>query len=236
MTQKTALILTTALTVFMIIVATALALRVSQPTTPIADAAPIAVPVTEMPTTVPPTAGESAATPPVTLSPEEVLQREALYRQRLAEANAQLEAAYTQMRQLQQQLQQLQEQNNLLLQREQLYQQRLQEANRLLAQGGQATQASAIDSGLPASQEPIPSAPSSPPPSSPVGDTSISPEQAAWIAQSYVGGGNVHEVELKNKYGVTAYKVEVGGYEVYIDAYTGQIVFSKNEHDEDHDD
>jgi uncharacterized membrane protein YkoI len=243
MTQKTALILTTALTVFMIIVATALALRLGNPTTPVADAAQAVPTVDVVPVT----------TPSQNLSLEEVLQRDAVYRQRLEEANAQLEAAYTQMRRLQQQLQQLQEQNNLLLQREQLYQQRLQEANRLLgqgntasaastaqAQGGPAGQAPTTDGSLPAPQGSIPSTPSSSQPFAPAVSGPILPEQAAQIAQSYVGGGNVYEIELKNESGMVVYKVKVDGYEVYIDAYTGQVVFSKFDKDsgyyDDHDD
>lgn len=117
MSRKPALILTSALTAFVLIVAGALAVRLG---TSNASTVPAAT-VDPAPATVPATA-------------EAVLQRELLYQQRLEDANAQLQQAYEQMRQLQAQVQQLQAQNATLLEREQIYRQRLQEANRLLQQ------------------------------------------------------------------------------------------------------
>lgn len=126
MSRKTALILTAALTMFVIVVAGALAVRLGASN---ADPTPVA-------------AVETATVAPTTtaIAADAVLQREALYRQRLEEANAQLQQAYEQLRQLQAQIQQLQAQNATLLQREQIYQQRLAEANRLLQQSAQVVQ------------------------------------------------------------------------------------------------
>ncbi len=120
MSRKTALILTAALTTFVIVVAGALAVRLGAAN---ADPAPAA-------------AVETATVAPNTtaIAADAVLQREALYRQRLEEANTQLQQAYQQLQQLQAQVRQLQAQNATLLQREQVYQQRLAEANRLLQQ------------------------------------------------------------------------------------------------------
>lgn len=123
MSRKTALIITTALTAFVLIVAGALAVRLG-----ISHADP-ALAVSVDPTT---------ANAPV--ATEIVQQREALYRQRLDLANAQLEQAYGQMQQLQTQLQQIQMQNATLLEREVVFQQRLEEANSMLQQGAATVQ------------------------------------------------------------------------------------------------
>ena len=125
MSRKTALILTAALTMFVIVVAGALAVRLGASG---ADPTPVA-------------AVETATVEPI-VTGDAVRQREALYQQRLEEANAQLQQAYEQLRQLQSQIQQLQAQNATLLQREQIYQQRLEEANRLLQQSVQIVQPS----------------------------------------------------------------------------------------------
>ncbi len=206
MSRKTALILTAALTVFVLVVSTALAIRLG---TFSADPAPSAE-VNSTTSTVP-------ATVEAVVPQEQILQREQSYQQRLEEANAQLQQAYQQLQQLQAQLQQLQAQNAILLEREQIYQQRLEEANRLLQQ----------------------SAAASSPPSGPGSQLQegtllttgnmISAEQAAQIAVQYVGGGGVRKVELEDERGALTYEVKVGGSEVYVDAYTGQVVYAEYE-------
>lgn len=123
MTRKTALILTTALTVFVLAATVALAVR-------------LGIPAVESTSTV-----ESDSAAATDFSPTQMLpQREEVYRKRLKEANAQLQQTYEQVQQLKSQLQQLQEQNARLLQREEVYRERLQEANRLLQQGAPAVQ------------------------------------------------------------------------------------------------
>ncbi|MFQ5855252.1 MAG: hypothetical protein ACE5LU_06380 [Anaerolineae bacterium] len=121
MSRKTALILTSTLTAFVLIVTAALAVRLGTFNTAPTPAAAVDSP----PATVPATA-------------EAVLQRESLYQQRLEDANTEPQQTYEQVRQLQAQLQQLQTLNATLLKRDQIYQQRLQEANRLLQQSAPA--------------------------------------------------------------------------------------------------
>lgn len=104
MSRKLALILTTVLTVFVLVTAVALALRLRGADVSVAD---------DMPT-----APTAASTP---------TDREAQYRQRLEEAN-------TRLLELQAQVEQLQAQNAQLLERDRQFQQRIEEANRLLQQ------------------------------------------------------------------------------------------------------
>jgi hypothetical protein len=128
MSQKLALLVSVALTVFVVIVAGALATRlggVTSDATPSADRPQLAQ------------EDLSKQISPVPL--EVVQQREQQYRQRIDEANARLRQADEQQHRLQARLQELQSHNATLLERERTYQQRLQEANSLLQQWAPAT-------------------------------------------------------------------------------------------------
>ncbi|MCX7851704.1 MAG: hypothetical protein N2383_02865 [Caldilineales bacterium] len=140
MSRQLALMLTTALTVFVLGIGAALAWQIqNRPAS--ADATSIEadplppVMVESQPVT---TTAPMMATAPLT-DPE----REALYRQRIEEANQRL-------LQLQAQVEQLRAQNAQLSQREHIYQQRLDEANRLLQQ--LSTTNSLAQGGLPGGQ------------------------------------------------------------------------------------
>lgn len=59
----------------------------------------------------------------------------------------------------------------------------------------------------------------------------VSSEQAVAAATAYLGGGTVVEVEREYEHGVDVYKVKFNdGSEVYVDAYTGQVVYAEVEH------
>ncbi|MCS6888326.1 PepSY domain-containing protein [Chloroflexus sp.] len=67
----------------------------------------------------------------------------------------------------------------------------------------------------------------------------ISQEQAIAAATAYLGGGAVAKVEREHEHGVDAYEVKfTNGSEVYVDAYSGQVVYAKvkTTEQEDHDD
>ncbi|HXH10619.1 MAG TPA: hypothetical protein VNP04_12770 [Alphaproteobacteria bacterium] len=123
MSQRMAVVLSAALTVFVVIVAVALGARLGR-------SAP------EATSTVDPlpTAQRELGTVTSANVTEIVAQREQGYRQLVEEANGRLQQAYDNVRALQAQLLRLQSQNAALVEREQTYQQRLQEANRLLQQ------------------------------------------------------------------------------------------------------
>ncbi|WP_322815990.1 PepSY domain-containing protein [Chloroflexus sp.] len=71
----------------------------------------------------------------------------------------------------------------------------------------------------------------------------ISEDQAIAAAVAYLGGGTVKKVKREYDHGVDAYEVKFSdGSEVYVDAYTGQVVYAKvknvygddgDEHDDD---
>ena len=62
------------------------------------------------------------------------------------------------------------------------------------------------------------------------GDQEVIPaEEAARIAAAYVGGAAVREVELERERGVEAYEVKLDGAKVYVDAYTGEVLYAKRE-------
>lgn len=71
----------------------------------------------------------------------------------------------------------------------------------------------------------------------------ISEDQAIAAAVAYLGGGTVKKVKREYEHGVDAYEVKFSdGSEVYVDAYTGQVVYAKvknvygndgDEHDDD---
>jgi hypothetical protein len=123
MSQKMAVCVSAALTVFVLIVAGGLAVRLG-------GLPPAAMQAVE-PAPAARVESEAVASP-ATL--DVLIQREQRYRQQMEEANSRLQAAYHDMRALQAQLQRLQTQNATLTEREHTYQQRLQEANRLLQQ------------------------------------------------------------------------------------------------------
>lgn len=123
MSQKMAVVLSAALTVFVVIVAVALGARLR-------GSAPEATSTVDPPPTA---QGESGAITSANLT-EIVAQRERGYRQLVEEANGRVQQAYDNVRALQAQLQRLQSQNAVLVEREQTYQQHLQEGNRLLQQ------------------------------------------------------------------------------------------------------
>jgi hypothetical protein len=123
MSQKLAVLVSVALTVFVVMVAGALAVRLGSARPDVAPSADSSQAVLEERTQV--------------LSPwtmEVAQQRDQQYRQRLDEADTRLRRAGEQLRQLQAQRRELQSQNTMLLDRERTYQQQLQEANRLLQQ------------------------------------------------------------------------------------------------------
>lgn len=123
MSQKLAVLVSVALTVFVAIIAGALAVRLGSARPDAATSAdPSQAAVEEC----------SQGLSPSTM--ELLQQRDQQYRQRLDEADARLRRAGEQLRQLQAQRRELQSQNSTLLDRERAYQQRLQEANRLLQQ------------------------------------------------------------------------------------------------------
>ncbi|OAN42877.1 peptidase [Chloroflexus islandicus] len=67
----------------------------------------------------------------------------------------------------------------------------------------------------------------------------ISQEQAIAAATTYLGGGTVVKVKREYEHGVDAYEVKFAdGSEVYVDAYTGQVVYAKvkNADQREHDD
>lgn len=70
--------------------------------------------------------------------------------------------------------------------------------------------------------------------------TPISPDQAVAAATAYLGGGTVVKVEREYEHGVDVYEVEFrDGSEVYVDSYTGQVVYAKIKNsggDDDDDD
>lgn len=56
----------------------------------------------------------------------------------------------------------------------------------------------------------------------------ISPDQAVAAATAYLGGGTVVKVKREHEHGVDVYEVKFSdGSEVYVDAYTGQVVYAK---------
>jgi uncharacterized membrane protein YkoI len=110
----------------------------------------------------------------------------------------------------------LQDQNSVLLDRESAYQQEIQKANALLAQGA----ASSKDVALVIFED----------------ETIISEDEAISIAQQYTGGGNVREVEIEHEHGALVYEIEIGHSEIYIDAYSGEILYSEYDDDDDDDD
>ncbi|MGQ9775284.1 PepSY domain-containing protein [Chloroflexus sp.] len=71
----------------------------------------------------------------------------------------------------------------------------------------------------------------------------ISEDQAIAAAVAYLAGGTVEKVKREYEHGVDAYEVKFSdGSEVYVDAYTGQVVYAKvknvygddgDEHDDD---
>lgn len=231
MTKKAALVVTTLLTVFVLVMMMGVMTRltaVDASAGPSSDAAAQAVPQGAQ---VAPAAQSGAA--PV-IDAQLAQQREQIYRQRLDEANAQIQKANEQLRQMQ-------TQNTQMLQREQTYQQRLQEANsRLLRQAAsalatsQSTQASpqqaTIQPQTTISQQPGQVLTSRQQATQQLASQQmLSPEQAAAIAFQYIGGGRVSEVKLEHEHGAVAYEVKVGGGKVAVDAYNGDVLFSKQE-------
>jgi uncharacterized membrane protein YkoI len=109
----------------------------------------------------------------------------------------------------------LQNQNAVLLDREAVYQQEILKANALLTQGTLSPQ----DIELVIFED----------------EAIISEDQAIRIAQQYMGGGDVREVEIENEHGTLVYEIEIGHSEIYIDAYSGEILYSEYEDDDDDD-
>ncbi len=68
----------------------------------------------------------------------------------------------------------------------------------------------------------------------------ISPDQAVAAATAYLGGGTVVKVEREHEHGVDVYEVKFSdASKVYVDAYTGQVVYAKIKNsggDDDDDD
>ncbi len=238
MTKKAALVVTTLLTVFVLVMMMGVMTRltaVDASAGPSSDAAAQAVPQGAQ---VAPAAQSGAA--PV-IDAQLAQQREQIYRQRLDEANAQIQKANVQIQQANEQLRQMQTQNTQMLQREQTYQQRPQEANSRLTQ--QAASALATSQSTQASPQQATIQPQTTISQQPgqvltsrqqatqqlASQQMLSPDQAAAIAFQYIGGGRVSEVKLEHEHGAVAYKVKVGGGKVAVDAYNGDVLFSKQE-------
>lgn len=111
----------------------------------------------------------------------------------------------------------------LLREREAAYQAALAEANSRLAQANrQIEQANQQLAQVPAAPAAVVTAP-------------LEAEQAAQIALSYRGGGEVREVETEQEHGAVVYDVKfTDGASVYVDAATGQVVYARlgGEHEE----
>lgn len=198
MTKKGALVVTSLLTVFVLVIMLGVMTRLTaadasanSPSGAVAQAAPQGAQVAPI--------AQSSAAPVV--DAQLAQQREQIYRQRLDEANAQIQKANAQIQQANEQFRQMQAQNTQLLQREQTYQQ----------------------AGIPqptGQQQALPQLAS---------QQMLSPDQAAAIASQYMGGGRVGEVKLEREHGAVAYEVKIGGGKVAVDAYNGDVLFSKQE-------
>lgn len=238
MTKKGALVVTSLLTVFVLVIMLGVMTRLTaadasanSPSGAVAQAAPQGAQVAPI--------AQSSAAPVV--DAQLAQQREQIYRQRLDEANAQIQKANAQIQQANEQFRQMQAQNTQLLQREQTYQQRLQEANsRLMQPGAQAVAVSQSTQVSPQQTSPQQAAtPQQAGIPQPTGQQQalpqlasqqmLSPDQAAAIASQYMGGGRVGEVKLERAHGAVAYEVKVGGGNVAVDAYNGDVLFSKQE-------
>ena len=117
-----------------------------------------------------------------------------------------------------------------LQEREQLYRQRLEEAIARLQEASAEVQRRQALVGAPQGE------------AGPGlgGDSLLSEAVAVQTAVAYTGGGRVRGVELEREHGVTAYEVKLDRGKVYVDAYTGEVVYSKlprqTGEDEEHDD
>ncbi len=196
MSRKLALIVTTALTTFVLITVIALGTLLGTSNTsaqevPVATTEEALEPATEV-------TAVATEVPTNGIDAEIVQQREKAYRQRLEEANARL--------------QELQDQNAALLDREAAYRQEIQKANDLLAQNvGPSVE-------IPQENQSI-----------------ISADEAVSIARLFTDGGTVREIELEQEHGATVYEIEIGSSEIYVDAYSGDILYTSDEHDDDDD-
>ena len=121
MSQKIALVVSAALTVFVIVVAGALAARLGHGG--LDEAASVASPQAPL---------EVSQAAMGTVPTDIVLRRDQQYQEQIEAAQGRLRQVDAHVRRLQVRLQELQGQNATLLDREQTYQQRLQEANRSL--------------------------------------------------------------------------------------------------------
>ncbi len=80
----------------------------------------------------------------------------------------------------------------------------------------------------PPTQAPAPEPTAAPAPST------ISPDAAASAAVAYLGGGTVVRVELEEEHGALVYEVRFANdSRVYVDAYTGSVVYAKVESSND---
>jgi hypothetical protein len=142
MGQKTALVITAGLTLFVLGTGGALAMKLTPqpPEVPVVETAVMAT--------------------PDTLLLDTLLERDALYQERLVEANQIIQQANTTNAALQSERDTLVEQNNALLEREALYRQEIEKANALLQQ--QAAESSVIVAAAP-SQATAPVQASAPP-------------------------------------------------------------------------
>lgn len=241
MRQRTALVIAAALTAFVLVLVGGLASRISQ-LTETQPAASVAAAPTDAPITLDPTA-------------QALLQeREAAYQQALAEANSRIEQANAQLAQANTQLAQAPavaapSASSYAVSAEQAQQialgaapgAALSKPAELVLYQDRPSYEVTLDRGLvyvdaqsgailangaaaPAAQGPI------------------TPEQAAQVAITYRGGGEVREVERERERGLTVYEVKfTDGGEVYVDAATGQVVYARiTENDEregdEHDD
>lgn len=97
-------------------------------------------------------------------------------------------------------------------QREAAYQQALAEANRRLELANQQLAGQAGASAATAA------------------DAQVSAEQAAQVAVTYRGGGQVREVDAEHEHGVAVFEVKfTDGAKVYVDAATGQVAYAERE-------
>ncbi len=125
----------------------------------------------------------------------------------------------------------------LIQEREAAYQQAIEQANQQLQDAYQQQQTTDQ------SVAPIQNvAPASAPVVAPATTSQIDQEQAIRVAEAYVGGGTVVEVELENKRGLQVYAVKFAdGSKVYVDAASAQVAYARlggareaGEHERDH--
>jgi uncharacterized membrane protein YkoI len=211
MIQRTARIIATTITAFVLALAGGVAAYLA--TQPQPAATPTATAIAAVATTAPepgldPTAVQAA-----------IKQRDAAYQQRIAQANQQLQLANQQLSQAYQKQQELAGQLNRSYQQQQLLASQLKHVRQQPAPIVQARQAAA----QPAPTAPVPMTPPAPA----VPTYAISPDAATAIALGATPGTILTRApELVSFQGIVAYEVLLDRGTVYVDANSGQILYN----------